>query len=730
MERCTTGDGVMITPNLKNGLVYDIELYRNLFMVSFYHLNNDTYSTFAIYPDGEIDQRDDLFNLVRNATLVGYNNWNYDDGVLRHLLYNKGIDVEELWKWSQTLINGGRNPYRYPKEDPVFYSYDISELVRVGKTPKKLKLVGCNLKHNKLQDLPIEFDKPVERKEFELMRDYNRNDVLITKKVLDFLKPELDMREILTKEYGVDVRSVSKTGIAKAYLTKEYAKKAKDPFFKEKRTKRGNLNMSDLFYPHIEFITEDCREFFNYVKTLTLKAKPTKDGFTTYEWNMKFRSKGLVLSIGLGGIHSVDDPAIYVEDDDWCILDLDVTSQYPAAIVNNKLCPEHLEPDVFLPLFQGVINDRVKNKKLYKETGEHKYKVFQEGLKVCINSVYGLLKSEYCWLYDPKILYTVTLNNQFLMLMLIELFEVNGYEVISANTDGVTLHIKRTELENVRNLYKTWEKSSKFQLEETFYKKLYRRDINNYLTVLNLPIVDDKDIKSKGIFLPQSKKELKDGYHYPIMSIALLDYFLNGVPIEDTVKTHWDIYDFTRCEKTSKQFTNYLQCVKREYKTHWGKDFTKQYVTPKIEDTLLSEQQIQDSVRFYVAKPSINPLDKPGYADYCEIGYSLKKKKMRDGARYEVVPLPDGQKGFQIRDLVNDVLLDEVYRTKTLATKDCQILNKSNDQETVQVEQVSDYVAGKFVKLFNDYFDAEDYEIDYDFYIDEINKIINKIENG
>jgi hypothetical protein len=376
----------MITPNLKHGLVYDIELYRNLFMVSFYHLNNDTYSTFSIYPEGEIDQRDDLFNLVRNATLVGYNNWNYDDGVLRHLLYNKGIDVAELWKWSQTLINGGRNPYRYPKEDPVFYSYDLSELVRIGPVPKKLKLVGCNLKHQKLQDLPIDFDKPVERNEFELMRDYNRNDVLITKKVLDFLKPRLDQREMLSEEYGLDLRSLSDTAIAKRYLTTEYGKLVGNWDFREGKTERRDIPFSDIIFDHIEFQTQDCRDLLTHLKTQTLIGKESK-GEIRHSWKMKYEMNGLILSLGLGGIHSEDDPAVYVEDDEWCILDLDVTSQYPSVIVNYNLCPEHLDANVFIPLFKRIIAERVHYKKLYKETKDLKYDVIQNGLKITINSV-------------------------------------------------------------------------------------------------------------------------------------------------------------------------------------------------------------------------------------------------------------------------------------------------------------------------------------------------------
>lgn len=707
---------------LEKGLIYDIELYRNMLMVGFYSLQSQSYRHYCIYHENKIDEREALFDLVQGRTLIGYNNWNYDDAVLNHLLENNYIGVEELWQWSQGLLSGGRNPYRY-MDDPHFSSYDLSELIRIGPVPKKLKLVGCNLKHHKLQDLPIDYLADVKPDEFELLKKYNENDLEITYKVYKHLEPRLEMREILSEAYKLDLYSVSDTTIVKKYINKNYQEKTGNNYHYKKRTEHGDIPFSEIVYDYIEFETDELNDFLTFIKSQTLfKQKQSKD--KPYKWDYKLTVGDLVVSVGLGGIHSVDKPLVLAENDKWCILDIDVASQYPSAIVNNNLCPKHLDPNVFVPLMKNILDERLRNKKLYKLTGEKKYWVFQQGLKISANSVYGLLSSPYFFLFDQKVTYTVTINNQLMMLMLIEMLQLEHYKVISANTDGITLYVLRDQLDAVRNIYKHWEKRTKFKLEEAFYTKLIRRDINNYLA-----LVEDGSVKAKGCFLLQKKKELSSGYEYPIIAIALHEYFLNNIPYETAIKEHSDIYDFTRCEKTSNQFTNYLQKIERVYKTHYGKDLSRVYDVPKTEDEVVEENKTQDSVRFYVSLPKTTEYTEPGYLGYKQTGCSLKKKKMRDGKRYEVVRTTEGEKGYQIKDMLLGNVIEGVYPTKIKASEDCRILNQNNEgNETIQVEQVQDYVAGRFVTLFNDYFESDDYNIDYDFYIGETKKIVDKIE--
>ena len=178
------------------------------------------------------------------------------------------------------------------------------------------------------------------------------------------------------------------------------------------------------------------------------------------------------------------------------------------------------------------------------------------------------------------------------MLILIEQLQKHNYNVISSNTDGITLHVKRSDLDDIRNIYRKWEQSTGFTLEETFYVKLFRRDVNNYLAVV-LNENGKNDVKAKGCFLLQEDKDLTKGYRFPIIAIALRRYFLDKIPISQTIRNHRDNYNFCRCEKTDKKFTLYLQTIYRKYKIRGGKNLQTLYVRPHRHDTVLSEERIQ-----------------------------------------------------------------------------------------------------------------------------------------
>jgi hypothetical protein len=326
------------------------------------------------------------------------------------------------------------------------------------------------------------------------------------------------------------------------------------------------------------------------------------------------------------------------------------------AILNNNLCPQHLDCDVFLPLLKNIVDQRLYHKKRRKESKESD--VIQSGLKIAINSIFGLLNSKTFWLFDPQITLTVTVNNQLMIMMLVEDLEEAGYSVISANTDGIIIDSTEDRLEDIRRIYKEWEKLTNFELEETHYNLYVRRDVNNYLSRTT-----DGNIKTKGCFVPQGG--LIKGYKFPVVAMALQAYFLEGTNPLEYLHNHKDIYDFCASQKVGGQFINVVEEVSRTSRT-LGKT-GRELKNPIHEYNVLSSLDTQKTVRYYVS----NPEERMGVS----IGKRMRKRKIVDG-----------------------------------------------------VESYIDYVAGYFVTLFNDYFEAEDYNIDYDFYLKEVQKEIDKIE--
>jgi hypothetical protein len=250
---------------------------------------------------------------------------------------------------------------------------------------------------------------------------------------------------------------------------------------------------------------------------------------------------GTRYQMGVGGIHSDDEPGHFESDDTQDIIDADVTSMYANNMINHDLKPAHLTWD-----FMNIYKDLTKRRIDAKHRGDTSD---AETLKIVILSVWGKTLNENHWLYDPLVGLRLTINGQLYLLMLIEKLSLCGFKVISANTDGIVTIVPKDK----RSLYeiccKTWEEQTHFNLEFTEYKKYIRRDVNNYITLKK-----DNKTKEKGVFVINNN--LQQGIDKPILSKALYDYFINNIEVETTIHNCSNILDFCVSKRTDDKFIN------------------------------------------------------------------------------------------------------------------------------------------------------------------------------
>ena len=138
-------------------------------------------------------------------------------------------------------------------------------------------MCGVNLKHHRIQDLPIHYLDEVRRDQLNLLIDYNKNDLDITYKVLEYLKPRLGMRELLSESYKLNLNSLSDSGIGKELVRKLYVDKvkAKNPNIntnriKYDRTVRKTIDFKDVINPVITFKTPQLQEYLTQLKGIKL----------------------------------------------------------------------------------------------------------------------------------------------------------------------------------------------------------------------------------------------------------------------------------------------------------------------------------------------------------------------------------------------------------------------------------------------------------------------------
>lgn len=263
----------------QNGLLYDIEIYKNFFCCTFYSLEAKQYRTYVWFEDR--DDRAALKQLVlgrkngEQRRLIGFNSWAFDDPVLIHLFNNPNITKLELWEFAQTLIRGERNPYRY---NLPFVSYDTLEIVRAGFNVTSLKMAAITLKFPRIQDLPIPFDQLITKDDVEAIIDYNKNDVDILDYVIKYLISQLEMRELLSSSYKTNLHSISNSGIGKEIVLTAYVSKLKERYgdnvdvkaIKYSRTPRNIIKFTDVIFQQIRFQTPQLQQLLENLKQIVL----------------------------------------------------------------------------------------------------------------------------------------------------------------------------------------------------------------------------------------------------------------------------------------------------------------------------------------------------------------------------------------------------------------------------------------------------------------------------
>jgi len=523
--------------------IYDIESFPNFFSAIFVRANDEKeVYKFCIGPE-----RNDLEKLKKflnqKIGLVGYNNHSYDDAMLRYVIdyqYKTNL-LKNSHKISDMLVN---NDYisdnkikklRYSKNTYLWKTIDLMRILGFNKLGVSLKQTAINLKWHKIQDLPFPPDKIIKKCEIDTILKYNLNDVLITKKLYEEIKPLRVLRNELSKIYSVDLTSASNSKIANIILENVYASKLKRDIseIKKKRTYRQKILLGDCISPMIEFGNSQLKELKKRISSKYVYVEQK------YKYKDEIYFAGCKFMLGIGGLHSKDAPGKFFTTEGAIIQDADVSSYYPNIIINNNFYPEHLGKD-FIDVLKMLTKERIKAKK----SGN---KIKADGLKITINSIFGKMGYEFFWLYDPKQFISTTINGQLGLLMLIEGFQKVGIKVISANTDGVICEIPRELEDKYYDICNRWQNHTGLMLEYTPYKKYIRRDVNSYITEKM-----DNETKEKGVFVKEIN--LMKSYRMPIVPEAIYAYFIKDIPVRKTLENSKDIMQFCISQKVGNKF--------------------------------------------------------------------------------------------------------------------------------------------------------------------------------
>ena len=589
----------------KTVFVYDIEVFQNIFHCSAINTETKEIHKFEISPrKNQLSELISFFkqvnspvswndNYTTNCSIdsdkifCGYNNLHYDNPVINYIIEYEHVLTEKpvlvitnsIFNLSREITNSGENIEKWKrwKYQVWFDSFDILTMLYSNKLRVGLKEIQVTMQYKNVQEFVCDWSKPLPVEDFDSMIDYNINDIESTSALLDRCKKDIDLRLAIEDEYGVKVLSKDGVNIGMKILTHKYLEKTGLSWWdiKDLRSPQAYIPLKDVILPFIKYDSPILKSVLDEMKTQVVS--PGRKG---YEKNFVFG--GLRYTVGVGGIHSKNDPEIIIPAEDEMLIDIDVASLYPSMLIEYGFYPKHLGPE-FLEVYSQIRSERIEA----KHNGD---KIKDSTLKLALNGLSGNLQNEHNFCYSTFAAMQIRINGQLLLLMLAEKLVELGCRIVQANTDGLFVLLKKSIYDKVNIVCREWEQLTKLTLEEDRFEAMYQYAINDYIAVKEgyakkkhefrdfTAVMDPKTgdhikygatnakgetyrnmdeirkdyIKTKGMFITEVL--LGKGLSPKIIPEAIIKYFVDGIPVEDTVKGCTDIKKFLMSEKTGKQW--------------------------------------------------------------------------------------------------------------------------------------------------------------------------------
>ena len=505
--------------------VFDLECYRDYFLIALKNVYSRQIESYEFYPGIEPDY-ERIKTSLTTKQLISFNGINYDIPLLRLFFANNdnatlkkasdAIIVENMRPWELETMYGGAD-----------FHPDHIDLIEVAPGMVGLKLYGGRMHSQRLQDLPIDPAANITPADRPVLKDYCINDLNTTIDMYFQLKPQIDLRVAMSTKYDIDLRSKSDAQIAEAVIRQEVQKKVGRKIY------RPDISPDYTFKyripEFISFTAPGMQKVLEIIRnaTFTINEKGSVELPQIFE-SMRICIGSGTYTMGIGGLHSNESCSSHVSNENVFLKDRDVTSYYPSIILNQSLYPAHMG-EAFLEVYQGIVSQRIEAKR----TGD---KVTNEAMKIMINGSFGKFGSKWSVLYSPDLLIQTTVTGQLALLMLIENIELAGFTVVSANTDGIVIKGYESRVEDLNGVISYWEAVTGFNTEETEYRALYSKDVNNYVA-----IKPSGEVKLKGLYAPAG---MQKNVTNSICVEAVIEYLRSGIPVPTTIMGCSDVRKF------------------------------------------------------------------------------------------------------------------------------------------------------------------------------------------
>ncbi|HFI0463797.1 TPA: hypothetical protein ACGOYX_001108 [Streptococcus suis] len=463
-------------------LFYDIEVFKEDSLVVFKTIDKKIVGLF-------VNDFRGIADLIEGKTLVGYNNYFYDDFVLTYMIdqRNQG-QIKDL---NDKIIGGERNPVTVHR---LIKSLDCFQQIDVGYP--SLKKIEANFGKSIIESqIDFTIDRKLTEEELQETIAYCCYDVDNTIEIYklrekSYFQPKESIIRRLPDNFQDKAMRWNTTTISANLLTNK-------PLDRWSDIRLGEYNKTGQY------------ELFNRVPAEVVNHWKTKE-----KGNLTIKSFGCDIEFGFGGLHGVPSNGEKVFRN---VILLDVASLYPNIIMKIEALGKSTK------LYKEIVDERLAVK--------HVDKTLSDALKLIINSCYGLLNNQYSLLYNPKAAKSVCFYGQICLYDLCQRLS-HTCKLININTDGVAF---TTNSDDYKQVWKEWEEDYGFTLEEDYFDLFIQKDVNNYIGVKN------GKIKCKGgdVGRYQGDAWFKNNSNR-IVDIAIVNKLVYGQDVLDTIMENLD----------------------------------------------------------------------------------------------------------------------------------------------------------------------------------------------
>lgn len=511
---------------------YDAEIFAYDSIVGFKDKETGEYIHFHNDNDG-------VRNFIHeNGIYCGFNTKHYDSHIAKAIAAD--FSPEEVKAVNDWII-AGKQGWECPLLDGIFYRFnnvDIMDDMQMGLSLKAIEgHLGMNIEET---EVDFNLDRPLTQEEVAKVIKYNCADLDATEKVTEIREDYLNNKIYLGGMKGISpTKSLAMTN---AKLCAAYLDARRTVEYDDEREYKYPENLRREYIP---------KEVFDFFDRLYDKSIPDDELFKS---KLNILVGDCPVTLGFGGIHGAIPFHQEEEKDGRLIRNYDVASYYPHLMVHYGYTSRNI-PDP--KIYANMLKERMKAKK----SGDT---ATANALKLVANTTYGAMLNKYNDLYDALMGRSVCITGQLFLLEMSQhlIRECSTLRIVQLNTDGIMVSFDEHEYEKVLAITKEWEHRTRFELEEDKIKRIVQKDVNNYVEI---PYEGKPKIKGgylvRGI-APAGAFNINN--NMTIVAKAIVEYFVNGVPVEETINNSSDIFEFQIIAKAGAKYKEAYHLVDGE----------------------------------------------------------------------------------------------------------------------------------------------------------------------